>query len=161
MLNLNQKGTNLLPLIQLCLYCGLSMLPGRTLSFDQKDSFQEELTEEQRSNEAPGELTKMDASMHDRAQGGTNVLQALKDSWPAARLCHQPCLGARLPMLTRTTVRRACVTRCKRFCGNSFRYPSFYCFSSQERTFRDILLGFHQSLSFISFGLNSSRLKIV
>jgi len=73
-LNLHEKGIDLLPLIQLCLCYGLSVL----LGFDEKDSFQKELKEEYRSNEAPREQTEVDVSMHNHAQGSTAVLQVPK-----------------------------------------------------------------------------------
>ena len=51
---------------------------GEPSGFDERDSFQKELKEGQRSNEVPGEQIEANVSMHDRAQGGTVVLQAPK-----------------------------------------------------------------------------------
>jgi len=45
------------------------------LILDLKDSFQEKLKEEQRSNKAPGELKEAGARRHGRAWGCTTVLQ--------------------------------------------------------------------------------------
>jgi len=51
---------------------------GEPSGFDENDSFQKELNEEYRSNEAPGEQTEAYVSKHDRAQGGIAVLKAPK-----------------------------------------------------------------------------------
>ena len=46
MLNLDEKGTDSLPLIQYAYIVAYLCFQGETLAFDEKDSFKEELKEE-------------------------------------------------------------------------------------------------------------------
>ena len=136
MLNLDEKGTDSLPLIHLCLYCGLSMLPGRTLGFGPKNiAFRRNWRKnwgQMKPRESQWEWTEQRTTMH-----------------VVARSAY-----ARLPVLVSTAVCRAASRNLlilRRFFWGTFH---FYCFSFLESTLRDSFRVSWEAFSLLLFGLN-------